>query len=64
MKLRQLLECTIDLSDPITELSAVISTVLASHPDKQVDILHALDEQIGLALAVLETVNTEEEAEV
>lgn len=61
MKLRQLLEFTVDVSDPIAELSAVISAVLATHPDKQADILRGLDEQIGLALAEIETEKSDEE---
>ena len=51
MKLRQLLELTFDISDPVHEQSTVISAVIGCHPDKQTDILRALDEQIGIALA-------------
>jgi len=62
MKIKPLLECTIDLSDPITELSAVISAVVANHPDKQADILRTLDDEIGRALmeiAVSESLSIE-----
>ncbi|MDK8182126.1 hypothetical protein [Paenibacillus sp. UMB4589-SE434] len=55
MKARQLLECTIDINDPVAELSAVISLVLQSHPGKQEDILRLLDQEIGIALAAFET---------
>lgn len=54
MKLRQLIECTIDISDPVPELATVISAVIGCHPDKQAEILRALDEQIGMALAEIE----------
>lgn len=55
MKLRQLLEFTVDASDPVGEVSAIISALLAIHPDKQSDILRGIDEQIGIALVGLET---------
>lgn len=54
MKTRTLLECTVDLAQPVPELTAVISAVLAYHPDGQADILRALDIEIGSALASLE----------
>lgn len=54
MKLRQLIECTIDISDPVPELAAVISAVIGCQPERQADILRALDAQIGMALAELE----------
>ncbi|MEI2280681.1 hypothetical protein [Paenibacillus polysaccharolyticus] len=55
MKTRTLLECTVDLAQPVPELTAIISAVLAYHPDGQADILRALDYEIGSALATLET---------
>lgn len=58
MKSRTLLECTVDLAQPVPELTAVISAVLAFHPDGQVEILRALDYEIGTALAALETEET------
>ncbi len=61
MKSRTLLECTVDLAQPVSELTAVISAVLAYHPDGQADILRALDIEIGSALAALEK-ETESEA--
>lgn len=54
MKTRTLLECIVDLAQPVPELTAVISAVLAYHPDGQADILRALDIEIGSALASLE----------
>lgn len=33
MKIRQLLECTVDLAQPLAELSAVITAVLSAIPD-------------------------------
>ncbi|WP_145412543.1 hypothetical protein [Paenibacillus xylanexedens] len=54
MKSRTLLECTVDLAQPVPELTAIISAVLAYHPDGQADILRALDNEIGAALAALE----------
>ncbi|WP_427050360.1 hypothetical protein [Paenibacillus sp. TC-CSREp1] len=45
----------------MSELTAVISAVLAYHPDGQADILRALDIEIGSALAALEK-ETESEA--
>lgn len=54
MKSRALLECTLDLANPVPEIAAVISDVLAYHPQKQAEILHALDHEIGSALASLE----------
>lgn len=64
MKLRQLIECTIDLSDPIPEIAGVISAVIGCHPDKQTEILRALDEQIGMALAEIEAKDVAEDMEV
>jgi hypothetical protein len=62
MKSRTLIECTIDLANPVTELAAVISAVLACHPDTQTDILSALDHEIGAALATKEAEESEEAA--
>jgi hypothetical protein len=62
MKSRTLIECTIDLANPVTELAAVISAVLACHPDTQADILHAIDHEIGAALANIEAEESKEDA--
>lgn len=59
MKRRQLIECTIDPSNPIPELSAVISAVLEYHPDEQADILYLLYREIECALTQLESEGTE-----
>lgn len=62
MKLRQLLECTIDISQPVAELSAVISAVLSAIPDvdQRVEVLRKIDDEIVAALLALE--ETEGEA--
>lgn len=62
MKVRQLLECTVDLAQPLPELSAVISAVLAELPDVEAraEILRQLDDQITEALVALD--NADEEA--
>lgn len=53
MKARALVECTIDLSQPATEIIAVINAVLAALPeDKRVPVLEAVDIEIGTALAL------------
>lgn len=54
MKSRVLLECTIDLAQPVPEITAVISEILAHYPDGQAEILRALDHEIGTALAALD----------
>ncbi|MCT2195204.1 hypothetical protein M3G15_08625 [Paenibacillus sp. p3-SID1389] len=62
MKVRQLLECTVDLAQPLPELSAVVSAVLAALPDveQRAEILRQLDDQITEALLALD--NADEEA--
>lgn len=62
MKVRQLLECTVDLAQPLPELSAVISAVLAALPDveQRAELLRQLDDQITEALLALD--NADEEA--
>ncbi|WP_449601060.1 hypothetical protein [Paenibacillus sp. Marseille-Q9583] len=54
MKMRSLLECTIDTANPTVELTTVISAVLAVNPGREIDILRVLDEAIGHALAQAE----------
>lgn len=56
MKIRQLLECTIDISQPLPELSAVITAVLSALPDveQRAEILRQLDEEIVAALLALD----------
>ncbi|GGG15810.1 hypothetical protein [Paenibacillus aceti] len=53
---RNLIECTIDISQPLPELAAVISAVLATRPDvdARIELLHALEDQITTALLALE----------
>ena len=56
MKVRQLLECTVDISQPLAELSAVITAVLSAIPDveQRADILRQLDDEIVKALLALD----------
>lgn len=62
MKIRQLLECTIDISQPVAELSAVISAVISTIPDvdQRAEVLRKIDDEIVAALLALE--ETEGEA--
>ncbi|AWB45263.1 hypothetical protein DCC85_14210 [Paenibacillus sp. CAA11] len=52
MKIRQLIECTIDIAQPLEELSAVINAVLATVPNAEgrTELLRRLDEEITSAL--------------
>ncbi|WP_018755214.1 hypothetical protein [Paenibacillus terrigena] len=65
MKLRQLLECTIDVTKPVSELSAVITAVLSAIPnvDQRADVLRQIDDEIVTALLALEESKTEETAD-
>ncbi|RAI96861.1 hypothetical protein DET54_106219 [Paenibacillus pabuli] len=54
MKMRHLVEFTVDTANPIGEISAVISEVLRVHEESRLDILRGLDTVIGEALAQLE----------
>lgn len=53
MKVRALLECTIDIANPAPELAAAISAVLAALPsaESRLSVLQTLDDEIGRALA-------------
>lgn len=53
MKVRALLECTIDTANPALELAATISAVLAALPnaESRLSVLQTLDDEIGRALA-------------
>jgi hypothetical protein len=64
MQARNLLECTIDLTQPLPELTAVISAVLSALPDvdKRLAVLHALGDEITTALLTLEDGIGEEES--
>ncbi len=61
MKVRALLECTIDTANPAPELAATISAVLATLPNAEarLSVLQSLDDEIGRALASIEAVETE-----
>ncbi|MDR9852882.1 hypothetical protein RJP21_04610 [Paenibacillus sp. VCA1] len=56
MKIRQLLECTIDVAQPVAEISAVISAVLHAIPDvdQRAEVLRKIDDEIVNALIALE----------
>ncbi len=64
MQARNLLECTIDISQPLPELTAVISAVLSALPDvdTRLAVLHALGDEITTALLTLEDGIGEEES--
>ncbi|PAK51398.1 hypothetical protein CHH75_14455 [Paenibacillus sp. 7541] len=47
-------ELLIDLTTPVEEITAVINIMLQAHPDKQLEILQAVDQNIGEALATLQ----------
>ncbi|MDR9852872.1 hypothetical protein RJP21_04545 [Paenibacillus sp. VCA1] len=44
-------EITADPSKPVEEISEFISLMIQTHPDKQIEILQKVDENIGIALA-------------
>ncbi|WP_162944342.1 hypothetical protein [Paenibacillus aceti] len=53
---RNLIECTIDLAQPYTELTATISAVISALPDAdtRLSVLRALDDAVTTALLALE----------
>lgn len=65
MKVRALLECTIDTANPAPELAATISAVLAALPnaESRLSVLQTLDDEIGRALADYEVANVPEPEE-
>lgn len=64
MKLRQLIECTIDTAQPVSELTSVISAVISTIPDveQRAEVLRRIDDEITTALIALE--DTKEAATV
>lgn len=56
MKIRQLIECTIDIAQPVPEISAVISAVISAIPDVEgrAEVLRKIDDEIVSALLALE----------
>lgn len=64
MKIRQLLECTVDLAQPLPELRAVITAVLSAIPDveQRAELLRHLDDEIVAALLALDDAEDVEEA--
>ncbi|MEK4117706.1 hypothetical protein NST44_16195 [Paenibacillus sp. FSL W8-0919] len=47
-------ELLIDLTTPVEEIAAVINIMLQAYPDKQLEILQAVDHDIGEALVRLQ----------
>lgn len=47
-------ELLIDLTTPVEEITAVINIMLQAYPDKQLEILQAVDQNIGEVLANLQ----------
>lgn len=56
MKIRQLIECTIDIAQPVSEITAVISAVISAIPDVEgrAEVLRKIDDEIMTALLALE----------
>lgn len=56
MEQRNLIECTIDVAQPLSELTAVISAVLGAVPDAEtrLAVLQALNDEITTALFTIE----------
>ncbi|MGG1879355.1 hypothetical protein ABDI30_17525 [Paenibacillus cisolokensis] len=52
-------ELLIDLAIPVEEITAVINIMLQAYPDKQLEILQAVDQNIGEALANLQAFEPE-----
>lgn len=48
-------ELLIDLTTPVEEIAAMINIMLQAYPDRQLEILQAVDHDIGEALARLQT---------
>lgn len=48
------IDVSIDLGQPVQEITDIISLVINAHPGQQLSILQALDQHIGDALAALE----------
>lgn len=65
MKIRQLLECTVDLAQPLPELRAVITAVLSAIPDveQRAELLRQLDDEIVAALLALDDAEEEDSTE-
>lgn len=54
MKKRCLLEFTVDVSTAAADLVEMITAVVAVNPGRELEILRALDVEIGIALAQAE----------
>jgi cob(I)alamin adenosyltransferase len=56
-------ELLIDLTTPVEEIAAVINIMLQAYPDQQIEILQAVDHNIGDALAKLQASDKSEKQE-
>lgn len=56
-------ELQIDLSMPVEEIAAVVNIMLDAHPGRQIEILEAVDHEIGEALAKLQKSDKSENEE-
>lgn len=54
MEKRCLIEFTVDVANAAADLTEMITDILAVNPGRELEILHALDNEIGLALAQAE----------
>ncbi|WP_339292743.1 hypothetical protein MKY48_08745 [Paenibacillus sp. FSL W8-0187] len=56
-------ELLIDLTTPVEEIAAVINIMLQAYPDQQLEILKAVDHNVGDALAKLQKSDKSENEE-
>ncbi|MEK5420163.1 hypothetical protein [Paenibacillus sp. FSL L8-0708] len=54
MEKRCLIEFTVDVANAAADLTEMITDILAVNPGRELDILRALDNDIGIALAQVE----------
>ncbi|AZS17380.1 hypothetical protein [Paenibacillus lutimineralis] len=48
------IEVSLDFEQPIQEITSIISLIIGAHPDRQLEILQAVDQHIGDAMALLD----------
>lgn len=53
-------DVSLDLQNPVGEVSDVITLILSMYPGREVEILRQIDEEIGNALALIEKAQTEQ----
>ncbi|OAB41429.1 hypothetical protein [Paenibacillus glacialis] len=54
------IDVSIDLGQPVQEITDIISLVINAHPGQQLSILQALDQHISDAMAALEKAQAEQ----